>query len=61
MPKFRLNGTRRPLRVPVQDLNWRMEGMDLCLEFFLPKGSYATTLLRELMKQETVPEGFGDG
>ena len=61
MPKFRLKGTRRPLRVPVQDLNWRMEGMDLCLEFFLPKGSYATTLLRELMKQETVPEGFGDG
>jgi tRNA pseudouridine13 synthase len=60
VPKLRLEGGRRPLRVPVQDLSWRVEGADLCLEFFLPKGSYATTLLRELIKKETVPEGFGD-
>jgi len=58
MPRLRLEGGRRPLRVQVQDLSWRVEGPDLCLEFFLPKGCYATTLLRELMKEETVPEGF---
>ena len=30
----------------------------LLLRFFLPKGSYATTLLREIMKNETVPSDY---
>jgi tRNA pseudouridine13 synthase len=58
MPKLRLEGGRRPFRVAVESLSWRLEGADLHLEFFLPKGSYATCLLREIMKNEAVPDGF---
>jgi tRNA pseudouridine13 synthase len=45
-----LEQERRPLRVRLADLNWRFseEG---CLElsFFLPAGSFATALLREII------------
>jgi hypothetical protein len=58
MPRLRLDGGRRPLRVPVLDLRWDLVPTTLQLEFFLPKGCYATTLLRELMKCEQVPEPF---
>jgi tRNA pseudouridine13 synthase len=58
MPRLRLEGGRRPLRVKVENLTWRLEGSDLNLEFFLPKGSYATTLLREILKREVVPDAF---
>lgn len=56
-----LGGERRPIRVPVADLDWRLEERDLVLGFFLPKGSYATSLVRELMKNDEVPGGFSDG
>ena len=60
--RFRLGGGRRPFRVKVKDLEWHFEENSLILKFFLPKGSYATTLLREVMKNEEVPPGFsGDG
>ena len=47
---LRAGGARRPLRVPVTelDLSW-VEGMAR-LSFVLPAGSYATTLLEELAK-----------
>jgi len=43
-------GARRLLRVPLAD--WRAEPVPggVALEFFLPKGAYATSLLREVMK-----------
>jgi tRNA pseudouridine13 synthase len=47
---FRLaRGERRPLRVPVQDAaaTWSERGVQLA--FTLPKGSYATSVLRELL------------
>jgi hypothetical protein len=47
--------------VRIQDLRWRVQDRDLFLEFFLPKGCYATTLLREVMKSEEVPEAFYGG
>jgi tRNA pseudouridine13 synthase len=47
---LRMEGERRPLRVPVADLSYRLEGDFLTLEFALPKGSYATSLLREITK-----------
>ena len=56
--QLRLEGGRRAFRVGVESLTWRREGADLHLEFFLPKGSYATCLLREIMKNEAVPDGF---
>jgi tRNA pseudouridine13 synthase len=47
---LRMEGERRPLRVPVGDLSWSASGDTVTLEFSLPKGSYATSLVRELMK-----------
>jgi len=49
---FRLEGERRPLRVPVTDPAAIQDNTDLLLEFSLPKGSYATAVLREIMKTE---------
>jgi len=48
--RFRLDGERRPLRVPLQDVTVAMDDGSLLLEFILPKGSYATSVLREIMK-----------
>ncbi len=60
MPGLHMEGGRRPFRVPVRELKHRLEGGDLHLEFFLPKGSYATTFLREIMKREESPPGYED-
>lgn len=46
----RLSGGRRPLRVPLADPRIDREGDCLALDFTLPKGAYATALLREVMK-----------
>jgi tRNA pseudouridine13 synthase len=43
-----LEAATRPLRVRVQDLRWTFEDDALWLEFQLPKGAYATTVLREI-------------
>lgn len=40
---------RRALRLPVRGFKWREEADGLILEFFLPAGAYATTVLRELV------------
>lgn len=45
-----MSGERRPLRVPVTDVEIEDEGESLLLTFSLPKGSYATSLLREVIK-----------
>jgi tRNA pseudouridine13 synthase len=58
---WHMKGLRRPLRVPVTGLSWKVDEEGMVLEFFLPKGSFATTLLRELMKNETVPPAYQDG
>lgn len=47
---YQTDGERRPLRVPLHAPVASMEGGDLLLEFSLPKGSYATSVLREVMK-----------
>ena len=45
------HGVRRPLRFNPEGLTWRVEDRDqLVVSFFSPKGSFATMLLRELMK-----------
>lgn len=43
-------GERRALRVKLEQLDWSLQGDALHLSFALPPGSYATSLLRELMK-----------
>ena len=40
---------RRSLRLPVRDFTWQETGEGLVLEFFLPAGAYATTVLGELV------------
>lgn len=45
-----LEGARRPLRVPVANPVIERAGDDLVLEFSLPRGAYATAVLREVMK-----------
>ena len=49
-----LDGSRRPLRVPVADpeAEW-VDGEGLWLRFGLPAGSFATTLLDQVMGPET--------
>ncbi len=47
---LRLEGERRPLRVPARNLSWNASEDAVTVEFTLPKGSYATSLVRELMK-----------
>ncbi|RTZ72568.1 MAG: tRNA pseudouridine(13) synthase TruD [Gammaproteobacteria bacterium] len=41
---------RRPLRLCVHDLEWSLQGDELVLGFRLGKGSYATSVLRELVQ-----------
>jgi tRNA pseudouridine13 synthase len=45
-----MEGERRPLRVPLSAAEAHCEGDDLVLSFALPRGSYATAVLREVMK-----------
>lgn len=47
---LRMEGQRRPLRIPLGEPVWRLEGDCLWLEFSLAKGSYATSVLREVTK-----------
>lgn len=47
---LRMEGERRPLRVPLQNLSLAMDDEGLTLNFSLPRGVYATTVLREIMK-----------
>ena len=47
---LRLEGERRPLRVPVGDLSWSAYEDAVTVEFSLPKGSYATSLVREITR-----------
>lgn len=47
-------GERRPLRVPLAELEWSLDGSVLTLTFTLPPGAYATSVLRELMKTASI-------
>ena len=45
-----MTGERRPLRVPLRAVACTADKDDLRLSFSLPKGSFATTVLAEVMK-----------
>lgn len=49
-----MNGERRSLRVPIQGSECIMDGADLLISFSLPKGSFATTVLDEVMKTKAL-------
>lgn len=52
-------GARRPIRFPLEEAAVTEVADGLKLSFFLPKGAYATALLREVMKKN--PEGGAPG
>ena len=45
-----MEGERRPLRVPLKDVAIEADQGDLSLRFTLPRGSFATSVLAEIMK-----------
>jgi tRNA pseudouridine13 synthase len=50
LKQFRLAAARRALRVHPGDLSWKIDADGSCsMRFFLPAGSYATVLLREVL------------
>jgi tRNA pseudouridine13 synthase len=52
LKRAKIYGARRPLRIPLREVRLEATPEGLSVEFFLPKGSYATVLLREIMKSE---------
>lgn len=44
-----LEHERRSLRLPVRDCRWSIEGEDLRLWFTLPRGTFATAVLHEIL------------
>ncbi|QLB12400.1 tRNA pseudouridine13 synthase [Bisgaardia hudsonensis] len=49
MKKERVKPARRPVLMQAQNLNWQFNHQGLTISFFLPTGSYATALIRELV------------
>ncbi|HEY6009747.1 MAG TPA: tRNA pseudouridine(13) synthase TruD, partial [Geobacteraceae bacterium] len=48
--EWRFEGERRPLRIPLADCLAEQDGDGVQLRFSLPRGGYATAVLREVMK-----------
>ncbi|TDQ56667.1 tRNA pseudouridine13 synthase [Mesocricetibacter intestinalis] len=56
MAREGVSPARRPLIIRPQQLEWRFEAEGLRLNFYLPAGSYATALIRELVQtKEAAP------
>jgi tRNA pseudouridine13 synthase len=51
-----LSQERRPLLLEPQGIKWQFEANILTLEFVLPAGSYATSMLRELADYQDIHE-----
>ncbi|MDY3123153.1 MAG: tRNA pseudouridine(13) synthase TruD [[Actinobacillus] rossii] len=52
MKQERLKPARRPLLMQAENFSWQFEPAGLRLKFYLPAGSYATALVRELVNVE---------
>ena len=51
LPGLKLRGTRRPFRAKPWDLFWDVKEDSLILYFRLEKGVYATSFIREIVKE----------
>lgn len=60
LSRFGLEHQRRALRMRVHDLDWTWGEDTLELTFALDSGSYATTVLREVVDYQTGPASPGD-
>lgn len=56
-----MEGTRRPLRVPLIEPRVAAEPDGIQVSFQLPKGSFATAVLHEIMKTDTTDERLAGG
>jgi tRNA pseudouridine13 synthase len=56
LTKAGLEPERRPLRVPVRELSWSIEGGDVHLQFRLQRGSFATAVLHELISNAFIAD-----
>lgn len=50
MSQARMKAARRPLLMQAKELHWQFVDAGLKLHFYLPAGSYATALVRELVQ-----------
>ncbi len=50
-PKLGSHGVRRSIRFKIEDTNVEQLDDGISVEFFIPKGCYATAVLREIMKK----------
>ena len=55
-----LKQERRPLLLKPLDMSWQLEQNRLRLSFWLPAGSYATSLVRELVKDAQANEDISE-
>lgn len=61
LARFRMEARRRALRMRVADLDWSLEGgNELHLAFSLPAGSYATAVLREVVRYTDASQSGND-
>jgi tRNA pseudouridine13 synthase len=57
-----VEAARRATRLPVRDLDWVLSGDMLTLSFRLPVGSFATSVLAEILELQPLPlESFPEG
>lgn len=49
-------GSKRPAFVKSENLEYRVDNKNLTVSFALPKGSYATVLIREMSKNSLMPK-----
>jgi tRNA pseudouridine13 synthase len=54
MPKLGSHGLRRAVRFKIWDVSAKATNEGVLVEFSIPKGCYATAVLREIMKNEVV-------
>lgn len=52
LPQYSANGMRRVIACPLKHMRWELNEKVVTLQFSLPKGCYATTILREIMKDK---------
>ena len=58
LERLAVKASTRPLRLRVKRLSWHFDDDALWLEFTLPKGGFATTMLREVARWGASPNPF---
>lgn len=54
LARARLSYQRRPIRMRVKQMDWRLDARTLKLSFALQKGQFATSVLREIVKEAPI-------